>query len=234
SAAGVSLLALTLVVQSAGAAAGVLRLQQSDEVARRAALRQSYREAIAAFERDGRRRFYAENPEPSILMFLSHESIIFSDPYQEGYPPYARSVDGAPRTGWWFGGRSDIFEANLAAIGIQAVFRPIGPRGGAYVDFRLPPERLRELDPRTLQVTAYPNPEAAASMLDRDSTTVWSTGRPKKGGEWIEVDLGRVEPVALIRWLPDLFQEIPSGLRLEVSVDGARWQRVVDLPEYVG
>src|SRR5262249_22525872 len=154
----------------------------------------------------------------------SHERVVVSDPYQEGYPPYARAVDGAPQVGWWFGGRDDTFEANLAALGVRAVFHPLGPRGGAYVDFALPPERLRELDPATLRVSASPNGEAAASVLDRDATTVWSTDRPKRGGEWIQVDLERVEPVALIRWLPGVFQEIPSGLRLEASLDGANWQ----------
>src|SRR5262249_16350563 len=155
--------------------------------------------------RDGPRSLYSPDPGASILMFLSHERIVVSDPYQEGYPAYARAVDGAPRVGWWFGGRSDSFETTLAELGVEAVFRPLGPRSGAYAELAPRSERLRELDPRPLQVTAYPNPEAAASMLDRDSTTLWSTGRPKQGGEWIEVDLGRVEPVALIRWLPGVF-----------------------------
>jgi hypothetical protein len=153
-------------------------------------------------------------------MCLSNERIVVSDPYQEGYPPYGRAVDGAPRVGRWFGGRHGTFEANLAALGVRSTFRPFGPWGGAYVDFALPARRLRELDPRTLRVTAAPNSQAAAHVLDRNALSVWSTGRPKQGGEWIQVDLGLVEPVALVRWLPRVFQEVPSGLRLEASVDG--------------
>jgi hypothetical protein len=48
------------------------------------------------------------------------------------------------------------------------------------------------------------------------------------------VDLGGVEPVAMVRWLPGAYQEVPSGVTLEASVDGAAWQRLVELPTYVG
>src|SRR5262249_44478173 len=167
--------------------------------------------------------------------YLSDQRLIVSDPYQESYPPYARAVDGAPRVGWWFGGRDDVFENHLTALGLRYVFRPLGPRnGGAYVDFELPPDRLRELDPDTLRVTASPNPQAVERVVDRDALTFWSTDRPKQGGEWIQVDLGRTEPVTLVRWLPRVFQEIPSGLRLETSLDGVSWRTLVELPEYNG
>ena len=169
-----------------------------------------------------------------MLMYLSNGRIVVSDPYQEGYPPSARAVDGAPHVGWWFGGRHDAFEANLAALGVRSTFRPLGPWGGAYVNFALPAQRLRELDPGTLRVTASPNPEAAAHVLDRDALTSWSSGGPRRGGEWIQVDLGRIEPVALVRWFPRVFQEVPSGLRLETSLDGVTWRRLVELPEYTG
>ncbi len=71
-------------------------------------------------------------------------------------------------------------------------------------------------------------------MTDRNGATLWSTGRPQRGGEWVEVDLGAVAPIALVRWLPGTFQEVPRGLRLESSVDGSAWRTLVDLPEYGG
>jgi hypothetical protein len=71
-------------------------------------------------------------------------------------------------------------------------------------------------------------------MTDRNATTLWSTGRPQRGGEWVEVDLGAVAPVALVRWLPGTYQEVPRGLRLEGSLDRSGWRMLVDLPEYGG
>src|SRR5581483_6889558 len=39
---------------------------------------------------------------------------------------------------------------------------------------------------------------------------------------------------ALVRWLPGTYQEVPRGVRLEGSPDGAAWRTLVDLPEYLG
>ena len=71
-------------------------------------------------------------------------------------------------------------------------------------------------------------------MLDRDAATLWSTGTGQEGGEWVVVDLGAVEPVTLIRWLPGWFQEMPVGLRVETSLDGQSWTPRIDVPVYQG
>ena len=166
--------------------------------------------------------------------FLSLERVICSDPYQEIYPPYALAVDGAESVGWWTRGPSPVLEANLAVVGVGFRYRQGGPLGGAYGDFTRPSPPLRELDADRLRVTASDEARAAGWMTDRDARTVWRTARPKRGGEWIEVDLGAVEPVALVRWLPGSYQEVPGGLTLDVSTDGRSWQRLADVPEYEG
>ena len=112
--------------------------------------------------------------------------------------------------------------------------RFIGEIGGTFVDFTLTPQGLRELDPGTLTVTASLNGADAGAMVDRDAATFWSSGQPKSGGEWFEVDLGRVEPVALIRWLPRYYTEIPAGVVVELSLDRVTWQRLIVLPNYEG
>jgi F5/8 type C domain-containing protein len=223
-----------LAVQVAGAVEGQLQALRADGQARLAADREARAATLAAIERSGLDRLYTQAPDPTILMYLSNERIVVSDPYQEGYPPSAHAVDGARRVGWWFGGRDALFETSLAALGVHWAFLPLGPWGGAYADFALPAVRLRELDPATLRVTALPNPDAAARTLDRNILTGWTTDGPKQGGEWLQVDLGEVHPVALIRWLPRVFQEIPSGVTLDASVDGVSWQRLLELPDYYG
>ena len=232
-AAAVVLLGL-LALQASSVATGTLQSQRAYEVARLAADRREFAETITAVEQAGPTRFYARDPGPSMLAFLSDERVIVSDPYLESYPAYARAVDGARRVGWWFRGRNEPFEAHLAALGVQATYHRFGPQGGAYVDFTLPPDRLRELDPRVLRVTASVSADEAPSMLDREAGTYWSSGQAQHGGEWIQVDLGRIEPVALVRWLPRIYQDVPVGLRLESSLDGVRWQHLLELPNYEG
>ena len=74
---------------------------------------------------------------------------------------------------------------------------------------------MREVAPATLRITASDGSDATARMTDRIAATLWSTGHPQRGGEWIQVYLGAVVPVALVRWLPGTYQEVPRGVRLE-------------------
>jgi hypothetical protein len=84
------------------------------------------------------------------------------------------------------------------------------------------------------RITASDGADGTGRMIDRVGATLWSTGHPQRGGEWVQVDLGAVVPVALVRWLPGTYQEVPRGLRLEASLDGTAWRTLTDLPEYIG
>ena len=233
-AAGAALAVGLLVVQGAACATETLQGLAPAAVARVEAERRAQLEAIALMEKQGPARLYSDDPGMRILTFLSRERVIVSDPYEENYPPYARLVDGAETVGWWLRGRGPGLGESLTALGAQFEARHIGDIGGTFADFALTPQALRELDPATLTVTASLNGADASSMVDRDAATFWSSGQPKRGGEWFQVDLGRVEPVALIRWLPRSYQEIPAGLVVETSLDAVTWQRLIVLPEYQG
>jgi F5/8 type C domain-containing protein len=223
-----------LVVQGLGAAAGTLHALAPAAVTHLDAERQAERQTVATLERDGPARLYAHSPGVQVLAFLSRERVVFSDPAAESYPPYARAVDGADAVGWWLPLRPPGLGPSLEALGARFTVREIGGVGVAFVDFALPPERLRELDPGTLTATAHPSATRATSMLDREAETFWSTDHAMRGGEWFQVDLGRVEPVALIRWLPFMYQDMPVGLTVDASLDGATWRRLLALPEYHG
>ena len=99
------------------------------------------------------------------------------------------------------------------------------------------PQPVREIAPATLRGHApATGPEPSAWMTDRISATLWSTGRPQRGGEWIHVDLGAVVPVALhSAGCPAPIQEVPRGVRLEaLGRRRSRGGRLVELPEYLG
>jgi hypothetical protein len=230
----VAVTAALLLLQAAGIADGEYRLLRPAAGAREDGWRHAALAMIAALERDGPRRLYAPDFGLRVFTFLSHERIIVSNHYEEIYPPYALAVDGAERVGWWMTRPDPVFEANLRALGVRFTRRTMGPFAGIYTDFSLPPQGLHELDPARFTVRASVAPETAAAIADRDGGTLWSTRAPRQGGEWIEVDLGVIEPVALVRWLPGTYQELPTGLVLEASPDGRAWQRLVDLPRYFG
>jgi hypothetical protein len=230
----VALTGALLLVHAGGSLRGSFAILDPRVAAVPRAEMAAQRETVAALDRAGLTRVYDADPGSRVLTFLSAERIICSHPYQEDLPEYARAVDGAPSAAWWVDGRSPVLEANFRALGAAFRFRPLVGATGVYVDFALAAPRVTELPVARLRVTTSDHPEAVALMTDRRASSLWSTGHPQRGGEWVQVDLGQLVPVALVRWFPGTFQEVPRGLRLDTSTDGVAWRTVVDLPEYLG
>ena len=221
-----------VLVQVGGAVTGTLQSfapTVAADLAVRANARQRVADKLAA---EGPRHVYDRNPSTRLLTFLSGGRVIFSDPAQETVVEHALAVDGAPRVGWSAGSRQ--LEASLAALGVKAELRALDRRGAVYVDFTVPDRGLVELDPSLFRVDASATPDQGGSVADRRADTLWGTTGPQRGGEWLRVDLGTTTRVALVRWLPRAFQEVPRGIRLEASIDGVAWQRLLDVPDYEG
>jgi hypothetical protein len=222
-----------VLLHAAGALDGSFRhLHPAVATAERAELATQL-ETLRALDRAGLSRLYDSNPAGRILTFLSAERTVLTNPYQEIRPGYARAVDGASDPAWWVPGRAPTLEAHFAALGVRFTYEPVGTRG-AYRGFTLVAPPVREVAAGGIRVTASDATDVAGRMVDRVGTTLWGTGHPQRGDEWVRVDLGAVVPVALVRWLPGTYQEVPRGLRLEASLDGVAWRTLVDLPEYVG
>jgi hypothetical protein len=121
----------------------------------------------------------------------------------------------------------------LAAAGLEEFLsrRGLGwqrlQAGGAllYHQLRLRPG-LRVLRPRGLRASASAGRNPALA-LDRRPETRWSTGRPRRAGDWFRLDLPRPLTLAGLeldsRGSP---RDLPPGMRLELSPDGASWQEV--------
>ena len=72
--------------------------------------------------------------------------------------------------------------------------------------------------------------EPVKQAIDGDTATRWTTGRSQAGGEWLQLDLGRVRPVKAI-WA-DLYgskQDYPRGCDVLVSDDAEQWRTVATL-----
>jgi glucosylceramidase len=119
------------------------------------------------------------------------------------------------------GGRS--FEYTLPG-GALATFTWAGRRDRG--------EDLVPLDPRGLTATAVPSGPAdpcctgdvAAATVDDDATTRWSTGTAQQPGQFLQVDLGRVQGVSrLVLDTGASTGDFPRGYALLVSRDGRTW-----------
>jgi hypothetical protein len=229
-----ALTALVLAVQAAGSLGGSFQLLRPAVAASGRAELAAQRRAVETLARDGVDRLYAWDQGARILTFLAAERVIFSDPYEEIRPRFARAVDGAQRIAWSESRHTSNLEAHFHALGLRFTSRAIDRLGRIYSDFTLEAPPVRELNPSMLRVSASGGAGIADDMTDRRGATVWSSGGPQRGGEWVQIDLGAAVPVALVRWLPGTFQETPRGLRLEASSDGTEWRTLVALPRYRG
>lgn len=165
--------------------------------------------------------------------FLSGRQVLVADPVHERMAEVAREVDAAPAIAWTFPRPSAAFEATATAAGLR--YRRLdGPNLVAYTDFQVDPVGLADLEPAGWTATASSAPEHARFALDRLLDTVWGSREAQAPGQTFQVDLGRVEWVGALTWLPQRFDEVPSGFRVLVSEDGARWHEVRRVPEYGG
>ena len=104
-------------------------------------------------------------------------------------------------------------------------------RVGDYVD--LPPLRAA----RSAQPSRSLDRLAGAGIDRPRRTPPWpSTARrgragrrPKRPGEWFELDLGQIRPITQVSLLSAPWTaDAPPGLRVETSVDGQRWETVAN------
>ena len=73
-------------------------------------------------------------------------------------------------------------------------------------------------------ITASCGSDRVAAMDDGDPATWWDCGGPQKGGEQLEVDLGRTTQVAaVVTALGVHVGNFPRRLLVETSVDGVEW-----------
>ncbi len=234
----VGLAGIVMAIHAIGISRGIARGEAPlpDPALRQLAPRSVQQGLAEAMARDGVTRLYESHHARRDLAFVSSERVILSHYYEEALPRYARAVDGAParNVGWWVAAPVPALERSLAALGATFEYRPYPPLGGAYVRFVVPQLPLRELAPNDLRAAASESSARAAWVLDRDAATAWRSAGPMRGGEWIEIDLGATEPVAMVRWLPRVYQETPIGLTLDASEDRLAWRRLLEVPDYQG
>lgn len=83
-----------------------------------------------------------------------------------------------------------------------------------------------------LEETYDPAPIRYSGALDDDPRTCWTTDRAMRPGDWLLIDLGTIQDIPGVRMdhreQPD---EIPHGLRVEVSEDHQQWHVAVEMKD---
>lgn len=168
------------------------------------------------------------------LTFKSRESIIFSDPYQEIYLKYADLVDGALNPAYLFEKEKPLFEDNLKAIGAQ--YRKINLGNGfiLYGDFAPSFAGERMLPGGLWKGFSNSRSSPVHYAFDRDVGTAWKTEGPQDPGTYYSLDLGKIETINKISYIPDSYRDVPVGYQVAVSRDGNNWRLVSQVSQYWG
>lgn len=200
------------------------------------------RPLIQYLDENGIRRAYAHFWISYRLTYETGERIICAQPYDERFagryrPKYTDRVDRATPAAFialpGLGLEADLIEHDLKLIGGGYERVSVGP----YIllkSFR-PPETGVALDPSGWVVTASHGGAAAGRAIDRDVFTRWGTGAPQRPGQWFMVDMRAAVPVTRIGMVLGQFRsDLPRGLLVEGSVDGARWTELARADRHLG
>ena len=124
-------------------------------------------------------------------------------------------------------------QASLRGLGLD--FRETAVGGFVVLEpLPIPARGFAPLPPTGWTLTASHRAHELHHLLDRDAGTGWSTGQLQTPGQWLQVDLGQMEEVARVDLLAIDWKEVPAGIRVETSTDGASWHAAVSVPDYWG
>jgi hypothetical protein len=182
-------------------------------------------------------RVYTTDPpglSPDAETYLAGGRVVFADLWREHIRAQGRRVDAAVSPPILTADpAASRLRAGLQALGLQVRDTPVGE-----LRFLEPEPRFTTtfvpLPRERWTITASHRAEQARDLLDGDAATAWDTGGPQTPGQWLAVDLGAPELLARVDLLAIDWQNVPAGLRVEVSLDGQHWDIVSAVPDYWG
>ncbi|MFH0787265.1 MAG: discoidin domain-containing protein [Pseudomonadota bacterium] len=166
------------------------------------------------------------------LILFSQEALLCSNPYEEGYLRYANLVDGANKVSYLFQGENHLFEENLNALG--GSYRKIKAPGGyiLYTDYRPPAGNYRLISRDLWKGKSVPSSADTSLAFDGDVASGWTT--LQEPGTSMTIDLGRMEIINKVSFIPGSYREIPAGYQIDISPDGRIWKTVTKVSQYLG
>ena len=104
-----------------------------------------------------------------------------------------------------------------------------------YYDFIAPQFGREPIPPYKWQAFSNCNQTEVINAFDGDIDTRWTTGERQRKGMYYEIDLGGIYEVNGICLLfPEYFNDYPDGYRLDVSLDGRKWENVLSVKKDQG
>ncbi|MCF8031890.1 MAG: glycosyltransferase family 39 protein [Desulfarculaceae bacterium] len=166
-----------------------------------------------------------------VLTFDSEQRVVYVVSRKDRNPAFVRAMLRARRFAVIIrgAGESNRMADTLAALGARPRRKQVGD-WSVFWDITPPPDVPRALSPVGWRVTASPTPRAAWRASDYNASLAWSTPKGQHPGQWLQVDLGRVEPhVCSLLLFNGMAENAPHRLVLRGSRDGEAWEKLADV-----
>jgi hypothetical protein len=195
-------------------------------------------ELINTFQKLKIRYCYADSRISQVVTFQSREKIIAADYYGWRNYEYLRTVDRAPAreiailTHRILGNPyPETMEATLLLLGCTYEKKEMGDYVFFY-HFKKSGYDLQSIPTGEWKVTASHESGQCVRVKDRDLLTAWRV--PKRAGEWLQIDLGRVKKLGRVSFLSGPIESgLPYQFRLEISRDGRFWKTLREVKDYL-
>jgi hypothetical protein len=193
---------------------------------------------IRSFNTLGLQYCYSDSRISQVITFESKEKIICADYYGWRNYDYLKIADRAPAqelaivTHRKLGNPyPEAMESSLQLLGAGYEKKEVGEYVFFY-HFNKPGYGLRSIPAREWEVTASKDPGQCLLVKDRDILTAWRI--PKRAGEWLQIDLGRVKRIGQLSLLSGPVESgLPYQFKLEISGDGRSWKNIREVKDYV-
>jgi len=112
-------------------------------------------------------------------------------------------------------------------LGDDLVFAARFENSGRSPELQPEPTPPAPIPPAGLRIAVERNPAMAGLMSDHDLSTGWTSGRARRTGEFIRIDLGEPRDIAEVSLQSGAFHyDFGRNFRIEFSDDGSRWRAV--------
>ncbi|MGD8562569.1 MAG: glycosyltransferase family 39 protein, partial [Desulfarculaceae bacterium] len=157
--------------------------------------------------------------------FDAKQEVVFLLPQEERYPGFQQGLLRARKAGFLYrSANAPGLLQSLTSMGARYQTRNLAGNMTAIYDLHPPSGQPLILQDQGFQGEGFPSSEDVAQAWDLNATTRWFSLGPQRPGQWLQLDLGRIEnQVCQLLLFFGVHQDKPKALVVEGSQDGWQW-----------
>lgn len=162
------------------------------------------------------------------IVFFSNEDIVSMEVRGTNFQPYSDIVQNKVNIA--------MFGKGLTNDTFKGLCMDFKEWDGFYYNFKRYPYMCKDILSESFSLYSNYCNDIVGWAIDKDFSTYWSSIEPKRKGMYLLIDMGRIYNICKIQFFYNghIFN-LPNRLRLYSSIDGNRWQDVIEIgsPQFI-